>query len=103
MATMTVAVDLELPDDVLADLGAPTEVTAWARQVLVLQLLREARISQGCAARLLGITRRDLLDLMARDRILSGPQTADEVDRELNALRAARQDQPLHRDQMAVK
>ena len=103
MATVKVAVELDIPHDALADLSSPPLVAAWARQALVLQLLREARISQGWAAHLLSITRWDLLDLMARDRILSGPRTADEVDRELGTLRAARQGRPAHGDQIAVK
>ena len=39
-------------------------------------LLRDAHITQGEAAWLLGITRYDILDLMARYSIPSGPQTA---------------------------
>ena len=79
MTTLTV----ELPGELVAELGPPEELAARARQALVLDLLREGQISQGKAASLLGITRWDILDLMARYQIPSGPQTAAEVDRVL--------------------
>ena len=47
----------------------------------------EARISQGKAAELLGITRWEMLDLMARHRIESGPETAEEMQQEIDAMR----------------
>lgn len=77
MATRTI--ELELPEDLVALLGSPEAAASKAKEALVLELLREARISQGQAARLLGLTRWDLLELMARHRIPSGPDTADEV------------------------
>jgi predicted HTH domain antitoxin len=52
---------------------------------LVLDLLREGQISQGKAAELLGINRYEMLDLMARHKIPSGPQTAEEAEREIEA------------------
>ena len=55
---------LELPDELIALLGSEEAAAAKAKEALVLELLREARISQGKAARLLGLTRWDTLDLM---------------------------------------
>lgn len=86
MATLTV----ELPEDLVVTLGSPEALASQARQAFVLDLLREGQISQGVTARLLGITRYDVLDLMARHQIPSGPMTAEEVDRDLeNARRYA--------------
>lgn len=82
MASTTVT--LELPDELLDFLGPPDTVAAKVRESLVLDLLRDARISQGRAASLLGVTRWDILDLMARHAIPSGPETAEEVDQEIN-------------------
>lgn len=82
---MTV-ITLDLPDDLAALLGSSEAAAAKAKKALVLQLLREARISQGRAARLLGLTRYDILDLMARDQIPSRPETVEELDEELAAL-----------------
>ena len=61
------------------------EDRAWTAQVL--ELLRDAQISQGKAARLLGITRYDILDLMASRYIPSGPFTPEEVDRDIENTR----------------
>jgi predicted HTH domain antitoxin len=55
----------------------------------VIDLLREGRISQGQAARLLGSTRWDILTLMARLGIPSGPETAEEMRQEIEGARCA--------------
>jgi hypothetical protein len=78
---------LELPDELVALLGSPEAAVAKARESLVLDLLREARISQGRAAPRLGLTRWDILDLMARYQIPSGPRTAEEMEQEMEAVR----------------
>lgn len=83
MSTIT----FELPEDVIALLGPPEAAAAKAKESLVLDLLRDARISQGTAARLLGITRWDIIDLMAHYQIPSGPATAEEMEQEIRDLR----------------
>ena len=85
MATQTLTI--ELPEELLALLGSPEEAASKAKETLVAELLREARISQGQAARLLGMTRWDVLDLMVRYRIPSGPETAEEMRREIEDAR----------------
>lgn len=79
-------VTFDLPDELVALLGSPTAAAAKAKEALVLDLLREARISQGKAARLLGITRWDVIDLMARHQIPSGPVTEEEVRQEIETI-----------------
>jgi predicted HTH domain antitoxin len=80
-------ITLELPEDLVALLGPPDTISVRAREALVLQLLREAQISQGRAARLLGLTRGDMLRVMAEQRIFSGPETAEEAERDVEAAR----------------
>jgi predicted HTH domain antitoxin len=82
MLTLT----LEVPDELVALFDSPEAAAACAKQALVLDLLREARISQGRAARLLGITRYDVLDLMAQYEIRSGPETAEELREEVEHI-----------------
>ncbi len=84
MATQTLT--LELPDELVALLGSPEAAAARAKQALVLDLLREARISQGRAARLLGVTRGQILDLMVQHEIPSGPETPEELREEVDYL-----------------
>ncbi len=85
MGTQTVVV--ELPEDVVSLLGTPHAAASEARRALVLELLRDARISQGRAAELLSLTRGQMLDIMAERRIQSGPETAAELGAEIASLR----------------
>jgi hypothetical protein len=88
MATHTLTI--EIPEELLDLLGTPAEAAIKAREALVVEFLREGRLSQGQAARVLGVTRWDILDLMARFSIPSGPETAEEMRRDVeNAKRAA--------------
>jgi len=82
-----VTVTVELPDELVDLLGSLESLAIQTRQALVLDLLRQGRISQGKAATLLGITRWDILELMARHQIVSGPLTAEEVERDVEAAR----------------
>jgi len=85
------SVTIDVPEEVVALLGSPEQAATRARDALVLDLLREAEISQGKAAELLGINRYEMLDLMVRHKIPSGPRTVEELDQDIeNALRAAR-------------
>lgn len=77
---------LDLPEELIALLGSPEAAAHRAKEALVLDLLREARISQGKAAQLLGISRWASLDLMAQHQIPSGPETAEEMRREIENM-----------------
>src|SRR5262249_46141111 len=81
----TCTVSFELPEEFVRLLGSPEAAAAKAREALIFELLRAAQISQGQAARLLGVTRWDLLDLMAQHQIPSGPQTAEEMRPQIEA------------------
>jgi predicted HTH domain antitoxin len=83
MSTLTLSI--EVPAELVALLGSPEAAAARAREALVLDLLREARISQGKAAALLGTTRSETLRLMARHQIASGPESAEELRQEIEA------------------
>ena len=89
VAVVTRTLSIELPEEILARLGSPEAAAAKARETLVVDLLREGRVSQGQAARLLGITRWDLLTLMSRLGVPSGAETADELRRDVEEARRA--------------
>lgn len=79
-----VVLPVELPAEIAALLGDTREAAAAkARQAVVLNLLRDARISQGRAGELLGLTRHDIIDLMAAYDIPSGPETIEELRRDV--------------------
>jgi predicted HTH domain antitoxin len=83
----TRALAIELPEELIELLGSPEAAAAKAKEALVLELLREARLSQGQAARLLRLTRWEILDLMAPHEIPSGPETAEEMRQEIEVMR----------------
>ena len=86
MATRTLTV--ELPEEIVELAGSDDVATTRARTAFVLDLLREGTISQGQAAQALDLTRWDILDLMGRYRIPSGPESEEEVRRDVEtALR----------------
>jgi hypothetical protein len=80
-------ISLELPEELIASLGTVDEIAGRARKALVLDLLRDAQITQGEAALLLSVTRYDILDLMARYCIPSGPLTAEEAQQDVETAR----------------
>lgn len=89
--TTAQTITLELPEGLLAALDSSDGLADRAWKALILDLLRDGEISQGRAARLLGVTRYDILDLMASHYIPSGPLTAEEMREEIeNARRFSR-------------
>ena len=87
MTTLT----FDIPEDLVALLGSPEVAAAQAKEALVLELLRQARIGQSKAAELLGVTRWELLDLMVEHQIPSGPATIEELHEEMETLRQLEQ------------
>ena len=90
MATATVPA--EVSDDLIELLGSAEAVAVEMHRALVLDLLREGRISQGRAALLLGIDRWEPLELMGRLCIPSGPLTPEEAERDVEAAYQARRE-----------
>jgi len=76
------SLELEVPDDVYATLREE-EMAAKAKEALVMELLREHRISQGKATEMLGITRHDLFDLMTKYKVPAIDLTPEELAAEL--------------------
>ena len=85
MANQTLAV--ELPEEIVALMGSPETAAAKAKETLVLELLREAKVSQSTAAQLLDVSRAAVLDLMAQHRIESGPETPEALAAEVDGVR----------------
>lgn len=74
--------ELELPDDVVMGLREE-EVAARAKEALVMEFLREHRVSQGKAAELLGVTRHELFELMTKYQVPVIDLTPEELKVEL--------------------
>ena len=82
--TKRIQFELELPDEVAADLNVE-DIQASAREALVMALLREHQVSQGKAAEMLGIYRRELFQIMSRYHVPVIDFTAEELKRELES------------------
>jgi hypothetical protein len=78
---------VELPDEFVALLGETPEAAASsAREAVVVSLLRNGLISEGQAARVLGLNRHDMIDFMAVHEIPSGPATIEELLDEVETI-----------------
>jgi predicted HTH domain antitoxin len=89
MGVTTLLVDV--PEEIVSLLGSREDAAARAREALVLGLVREARISHGKAAELLGLTRWAMLDLLAQHHIQMGPTDPGELLEDVAAARRASQ------------
>ncbi|HSF31241.1 MAG TPA: UPF0175 family protein [Candidatus Tectomicrobia bacterium] len=76
-----VYVKFELPEEVAPHLRHE-DLSAKAKEALMMALLREHEISQGKAAEFLGIGRHDLFDLMAKYQIPVIDMTPEELQQE---------------------
>ncbi len=85
MARVSVDVSAEIIDL----LGSPEAVADRMRLALALELLREGRVSQGRVAMSLGLDRWQVLELMAQHRITSGPESAADIERDIESARHA--------------
>lgn len=77
-----VQLDLELPDELFAQLRKD-EIETKVKLALVMELLREHRVSQGKAAEILGVGRHELFDLMTSHRIPVIDLSPEELTNEL--------------------
>lgn len=95
------SVTVELPEEIVSLLGADQPASEAAHRAIVLGLLREAKISQGKAAELLGLSMWEMLDLIVEQDIQTGPQTAEEIAEEIETARCLAVD--LHKNDRATR
>jgi predicted HTH domain antitoxin len=81
------SVTIELPEEIMAILGADQPASEEARRAIILSLLRKAKISQGKAAELLGISKWEMEPLLEEFGIYSGPETPEEIAEEIETAR----------------
>lgn len=79
-----VQVELELPDEVFDKDFKVEDLKARVKERLVLELLKEHKISQGKAAELLGVSRWAIMDLMAKQRLPAIDMPEGELQQELS-------------------
>lgn len=74
--------EVELPDEI-SSLLPDEDLAAKAKEALVMEFLREHRVSQGRAAEMLRINRYELFDLMTKYQVPVIDLTAEELGTEL--------------------
>src|SRR5262245_14915416 len=77
-----VRLDVELPDELFAQLRKE-EIETKVNEALVMELIREHRLSQGKADEILGISRYELIDLMTNHRVPVIDLNTEELKNEL--------------------
>ena len=83
----TLTVTLEFPRDLLGALEVPqTEMEARLRELIVLELFREGRISSGKGAELLGISKLAFVQLLSRHGIDYFTASPEELEAEVSML-----------------
>ena len=79
----TTMLQIAFPQEVAVLLGTPPQAAAMARELIILGLYQEGRISGGKAAELLGLTRHAFVSLLARKGMdyfrLTSEEWAEEV------------------------
>ena len=78
-----VQLDVELPDELFAQLRKE-EMETKVKEALVMEPLREHRLSQGKAAEILGLSRHELSDLMTNHRVPAIDLDTEELRNELH-------------------
>jgi predicted HTH domain antitoxin len=81
--------EVELPDEVSSGLR-DEDLATIAKEALVMEFLREHRISQGRAAEMLGISRYELFDLMTKYQVPVIDLTSEELEAELERSLSSR-------------
>jgi predicted HTH domain antitoxin len=83
----TVTLQVTLPKQLLAYGLGKEDVNREVGKWLVFSLFRAARVSSGKAASLLGMTRRDFLELLDREGIAYFDYSEEEMQAELASVR----------------
>ena len=87
-----VKVELELPRDLLGALNlSPIQLGRKTKEALVLELFREGQISAGKGAEILGLTKIQFIDLLARRGIPYLDMEPGELAEDVAAAEAARE------------
>jgi len=83
----TITLEISLPKQVLLSLGlSRDDATRTLKRALVLQLVRDERVSVGKAAELLGMGKIEFIELMAQENVPYFDYSSDELDEESHTV-----------------
>lgn len=84
----TLRVELDVPRDLLGALNvSEKELEPQLKKLIALELFREERISSGKAAKLLGISKAEFIDLLDEHGIAYFTETPEELEAQVKAVR----------------
>ena len=83
---------LELPEEIIALFGSHSATASKARELLVIDMVREGHITQSKAAELLGVTRVGMMELATRYEISAGGESTDELNFQITRILEAKRD-----------
>jgi len=72
-------ITITLPDELVAAVSQAQPPERWALELILCQLYREGKISTGRAARLLGISRAEFMDILHRRDVPYFDLSAEEL------------------------
>jgi len=83
----TLSVNLEFPSDILGALDVPqSHLGVKLRELIVLEMLREGKVSTGKASELLGISKKDIVPFLAKHDIPYFTESSEEVIAQVEAV-----------------
>ena len=87
--------EVEFSEELWEVVGIPAKkLSAKLQEVLVVELVRQGKLSQGRAAELLGVDRWEIMNILAVYDVQTTSLTEAELDRDLQVLRELRNEKP---------
>jgi predicted HTH domain antitoxin len=87
------SIEILVPEEIVNLLGSEEAVRQEAREAFIFDLVRRGKVSKGKAAELLGISLWDLPDLIAQYQMPWFSYGQEELERDLETLRALKGDE----------
>jgi predicted HTH domain antitoxin len=87
----TITLEVELPREILSFGMSKEQISREVEKWLILSLFRSGRVSSGKAAQLMGISRRDVLELLDAEGIAYFDYSAEELETEFAAVQQVSQ------------
>ena len=88
-------VEVEFPEELWKLAGIPAKkASAKLKEIFVVELVRQGKLSQGRAAEILGLDRWEIMDVLATYDVPTTSLTEAELDRDLQVLRELRNEKP---------
>ena len=83
----TLSVNIEFPSDILGALDVhKSHLSVKLRELIVLELLREGKVSTGKAGELLGISKKDIVPFLAKHDVPYFTESPEELNAQVETI-----------------